>query len=1101
MPPLTDGHLFELMQKAAIAAVLLLAFAQMNVHRARLGAQIEPLLMGLVIGGVIVIEMSNPVHLASGFPVYGGVTMLGIAGFLCGGVATAVSLVIAVLYRIWIGGPLVTTGIADLVAVAGLSLGYRSLVRYWGEKPGYAHLPWLSLIVALGAISGLTVATPDFRIKTLSELGPTLALGTFGGVWLLGALLLRQQRSNLIAAELAETRELLASITRNTPAVLYRRVLVPDGRYFYNYLSEGVESLIGVGAAAIMRDSDAAHQRIHPEDKAKVLEAMRRSAESLTPFDVEFRLIRTDGKVRWAQSASLPHRREDGAVIWDGYIIDATEKLQNAQALKDNEARLRTVLGALRDAYVAVDEQDRITAWNNEAERLFGWTREEALGRTLTDTIVPPRYRDAHRKGLSRFVQQGRGSRSERRVELAALRRDGDEFPVEYTLAPARTDQGWTFHAFIHDITERKARERALEENETRYRLLAETVTDMIVRATPEGIRFYVSPASRRVLGYEPEELVGHHLFDLIHPDDLAEVRAAAPAFTGGTQSLATYRARHKDGHYVWVELARRVVLDPATGRPVELICAARDVSRRKADEAALAAAKEEAERANLAKSAFLANVSHEIRTPMHGILGMTDLLLRSNLDMQQRDYAGVIRDSADSLLKIINDILDISKLEAGRLVLEDIAFDLRKLMEETVSLLEPKAREKGVDLSLRVDDRLRGRLRGDPTRIRQILFNLIGNAIKFTRRGSVTVDVACEPTKRAAALRIEVTDTGIGISADAISRLFTKFSQADATVARRFGGTGLGLAISKQLVDAMDGEIGVTSHVGGGSRFWFTLTLANADESPRDEGAASGSIAPAAPGAGHGRRVLLVEDIEVNQIIALQMLRAAGYHVQVAGNGGEAVEAVEKQDWDLVLMDAHMPVMDGVEATQLIRRLGPPKGRVPIIALSADAVDDAREKYLAAGMDDFLSKPFDRGSLLAVVERWIDKGGAGAVRPPSAEPALDGDTIAQLERIMPVVEFRRFVDTWLKSSADRIDAIIAHAERGELGELRRHAHNLVSTAGGVGARELASLARRLEAACAGQKPEEARTLARAVGSVAASACDAMRARLETSAA
>jgi len=1100
MPLIADGHFFELMQKAAIAAVLLLAFAQMNLHRARLGARVEPLLMGLVIGSVIVIEMSNPVHLASGFPIYGGVTLIGIAGFLCGGIATAVALVVAVLYRVWIGGPFVATGVANLVAVAGLSLGYRGLVTLWREKPGYAHLPWLSLIVALGAISGLTVATPDFRMKTLSELGPTLALGTFAGVWILGALLLRQQRSNVIAAELADTRELLASVTRNTPAVLYRRVLMPDGRFSYTYLSEGVESLIGVGAAAIMRDSDAAHQRIHPEDKAKVLEAMRCSAETLTPFEVEFRLIRTDGKVRWAQSASLPHRREDGAIIWDGYIIDATEKLRNAQALKDNEARLRTILGALRDAYVAVDEQDLITAWNSEAERLFGWTREEALGRTLTDTIVPPRYRDAHRKGLRHFVQHGRGNRSERRVELAALRRDGDEFPVEYTLAPARTEQGWTFHAFIHDITERKARQRALEENETRYRLLAETVTDMIVRATPEGIRFYVSPASRRVLGYEPEELVGHHLFDLIHPDDLARVRATAPALIGGTQSLATYRARHKDGHYVWIELARRVVLDPATGRPVELICSARDVSQSKADEAALAAAKEEAERANLAKSAFLANVSHEIRTPMHGILGMTDLLLRSGLDMQQRDYAGVIRDSADSLLTIINDILDISKLEAGRLVLEDIAFDLRKLAEETVSLLEPKAREKDVALSLRVDERLRRRLRGDPTRIRQILFNLIGNAIKFTRRGSVTVDVACEPSKRSAALRIEVTDTGIGIPADAISRLFTKFSQADATVARRFGGTGLGLAISKQLVDAMGGEIGVTSHVGGGSRFWFALTLASADESARDEGPTGDPVA-ATPGAGRGRRVLLVEDIEVNQIIAIQMLRAAGYHVQVAGNGAEAVEAVTKQDWDLVLMDAHMPVMDGVEATQLIRRLGLPKSRVPIIALSADAVDDAREKYLAAGMDDFLSKPFDRGSLLAVVERWIDKGGTGTVEAAPAEPVLDGDAVAQLARIMPVVEFRRFVETWLKSSTDRISAIIAHAERGELTELRRHAHNLVSTAGGVGARELASLARRLEAACAGQKAEEAQALAHAIGGVAASACDAMRARLKASAA
>jgi PAS domain S-box-containing protein len=1096
MPPLIDGdHLLELLQKAAIAAVLLLAFAQLGVRRARLNPRLEQALLGAVMGAIAVIEMSNPVRLPSGMIVYGGATIIGIAGFLGGGVAAIVTLAIAVLYRAWLGGPHLATALTGLAAVAALSYGYRRLVRHWRERPGYAHLPWLSLIVALGAISGLTLAAPDFRIRTLSALGPTLTLGTFGGVWLLGALLLRQQRSNLTAIELAETRELLAAITRNTTAVLYRRVLLPNGRYYFSYVSEGVEALLGLSAAAILRDPRLLQRCVHPEDYAKMADAMRRSAETMTPFEAECRMIRADGKLRWAQGASLPHRREDGAVIWDGYIIDATDKLENEQALRENEARLRTILGAIRDAYVGVDAQDRITGWNAEAERLFGWTREEAVGRSFADTIVSAHHREAHRARLRQLMQHGKGER-ERRIEIAALRRDGDEFPAEYTLAPALTDQGWTFHAFIHDITERKARERALAESETRYRLLAETVTDVIVRATPEGIRFYVSPAVRQIFGYEPEELVGKNIIDLVHPDDLEEVRATAPALTGGTQSLVTYRARHKAGHHVWIEMARRVVLDPASGQPIELICSGRDVSQRKAAEAALAGAKEDAERANLAKSAFLANVSHEIRTPMHGILGMTELLLRSNLDRQQRDYAGVVRDSADALLTIINDILDISKLEAGRLVLEDIVFDLRKLLEETVSLLEPKAREKGVVLSLRVDERLRGRLRGDPTRIRQILFNLIGNAVKFTRRGSVAVDVACEPGKRAAALRIEVTDTGIGIAAEAIGRLFTKFSQADATVARRFGGTGLGLAISKQLVDAMGGEIGVTSRLGGGSRFWFTLTLASAEDAARDDPRPSETSPGAAPGAGRGRRVLLVEDIEVNQIIAVQMLRAEGYYVQAAGDGAEAVDAVRHHDWDLVLMDAHMPVMDGVEATGLIRRLGPPKSRVPIVALSADAVDGAREKYLAAGMDDFLSKPFDRAGLLAVVERW-----AARRKDPAADAVLDRETIDQLERIMPVVEFRRFVETWLKSSAERIDAIIGHAERGELGELRPHAHNLVSTAGGVGARELASLARRLEAACAGQQAEEARALTRTIGGVAASAADAMRARLKASAA
>jgi len=1098
MPFAADAYFLQLLQKFAVAAVLLLAFSQLRLDPRRFGPRAQQAMLGVVLGAIIVVEMSTPVHLASGIIVYGGATMMGVAGFLAGGVATGMALAIAVLYRVWLGGPFAATGVTYLLVIAALGFGYRRLILMWQEKPGYAHLPWLSLLVSLGAISGLTLLPPELRMKTLNEVGPMLALGTLGGAWLLGALLIRQQRSSALALELAETRELLASITRNTPAVLYRRVLTADGRFLYTYVSDGVEALLGVSPGEILRDPRAAQRCIHPEDYNKVEAAMRASAETLSPLKLEYRLIRRDGKLRWAQGMSVPQQREDGAVVWDGFIIDATEKLLSEQALKDNETRLRTVLDAIRDAYVAIDEDDRITAWNSEAERLFGWTEQEALGRRLGETIVPWRHREAHRVRLQRLTQSGQGGREER-VELTALRRDGDEFPAEYSLAPTRGGHGWAIHAFIRDITERKARERALAESETRYRLLAETVSDTIVRATPEGIRFYVSPAVRKVLGYEPDELVGHHLFELVHPDDLAAVHASAPALAGGTASLVTYRARHKDGHYVWIELARRAVLDPATGKPVELICSGRDVSRRKAAEAALAAAKEEAERANLAKTAFLANMSHEIRTPMHGILGMTDLLLRGTLEAEQRDRAAIIRDSAQSLLTIINDILDISKLEAGRLALESIPFDLATVVEEAVGLLEPKAHEKGVALSHRIDARLRFRLRGDPTRIRQILLNLVGNAIKFTRRGMVNVDVACETRPTAAALRVEVTDTGIGIPADAIARLFAKFSQADETVGRRFGGTGLGLAISKQLVEAMGGEIGVTSHVGGGSRFWFTLDLPIAEE-------ATGPGPPAArPGvarSGRGNRILLAEDIEINQLIAAQMLRSAGYSVEVVNNGAEAVTAVQQGQYDLVLMDAHMPVMDGVEAAQLIRSLAEPKSRLPIVALSADAVDSARETYLGAGMNDFLSKPFDRSALLDMVGRWLEgKSAEPAAAPGAAEPVLDGETLGQLESVMPVVEFRGFVETWLKSSADRVDAIIGHAERGELAALRRHAHNLVSTAGGVGARQLASLARRLEAACAAGNAEEARALAHAIGKAAAPACDAMRAHLKTAAA
>jgi two-component system, sensor histidine kinase len=337
------------------------------------------------------------------------------------------------------------------------------------------------------------------------------------------------------------------------------------------------------------------------------------------------------------------------------------------------------------------------------------------------------------------------------------------------------------------------------------------------------------------------------------------------------------------------------------------------------------------------------------------------------------------------------------------------------------------------------------------------------------------------------------VSDTGSGIPPEAVARLFNKFTQADETITRRFGGTGLGLAISKQLVEAMGGKIGMTSRVGGGSRFWFALDLPIATE----PAALPAKAVPArAPQASRGKRILLAEDIEINQVIAVEILKAAGYDVEKVADGNDAVAAVQRQTFDLVLMDAHMPGMDGIEATRRIRGLDPPRNRVPIVALSADAVEGAREKYLAAGMDDFLSKPFDRTRLLAIAERWIaDRAGAEPAAPP-ADPVLDRRTIDQLAIIMPAIEFRRFVETWLKSSAARVNEIIGHAESGNLAELRRHAHNLVSTAGGVGAHQLAGLARRLEAACRAEKADEARQLARAIPTAAIPACDAMRARL-----
>jgi PAS domain S-box-containing protein len=505
-----------------------------------------------------------------------------------------------------------------------------------------------------------------------------------------------------------------------------------------------------------------------------------------------------------------------------------------------------------------------------------------------------------------------------------------------------------------------------------------------------------------------------------------------------------------------------------------------------------LAAARDAAEAASRSKADFLATMSHEIRTPMHGIIGTADLMLRGALDDGQRERARMLRECAGSLLSIINDILDISKLEAGHFALDNVGFTPALVVGQVVDLLRSKADEKGLQLVARIDESACSECRGDPTRIRQVLLNFIGNAIKFTERGSVTV--AARRTDEALGatwLEIEVADTGIGISAEAQRGLFQKFSQADTSIARRFGGTGLGLAIAKGLIEAMGGTLGLESRAGEGSRFWFRLPL-------RDTGAGSADTEPAEPQAavaasGGGRRILLAEDIRINQIIATEMLVPQDYAVDVAQNGAEAVEAARTTRYDLILMDVHMPLVDGIEATRRIRAMSGAASQVPIIALTADAVAGVREQYLAAGLDDFLSKPFSAADLFAVIERWTSDLASGDTaelpRMATDESPIAEQQFASLREVMSNAKFSAFLTEWLGATRERVERISALAGGSDLPALRREAHDLVSTAGGIGASRLTALARYLEQVCVAGNADDARACAAEIRAAAIPAC------------
>lgn len=424
--------------------------------------------------------------------------------------------------------------------------------------------------------------------------------------------------------------------------------------------------------------------------------------------------------------------------------------------------------------------------------------------------------------------------------------------------------------------------------------------------------------------------------------------------------------------HYI---KANGQVQRDAQGNAERMIGINYDITDRKESFVKLQQALEKAEVANLAKSEFLANMSHEIRTPMNGVIGMINLLFDTHLNDQQQKYAQTAKSSAESLLGIINDILDFSKVEAGKLELEPLDFDIHQLMQDFSSMMLFRTQEKGLTFNCPVHATEPYWLNADVGRIRQMLVNIVGNAIKFTEQGEINVSYVLEAqANNQTQLRFEVSDQGIGLTAEQKNQLFERFIQADGSTTRRYGGTGLGLAISKQLVELMHGKIGVESELGQGSTFWFTLILTNGQQPPDTPADEPKSLLHSNEKTVFSGKVLVVEDNAVNQLVAQSQLEDLGLQVALAENGKMATQMLEHNQYDLVFMDCQMPIMDGFEASGVIRDAHSKvlDHDVPIIAMTANAIKGDREKCIAAGMNDYLSKPVDPDKLSHMLNKWL---------------------------------------------------------------------------------------------------------------------------------
>jgi PAS domain S-box-containing protein len=476
----------------------------------------------------------------------------------------------------------------------------------------------------------------------------------------------------------------------------------------------------------------------------------------------------------------------------------------------------------------------------------------------------------------------------------------------------------------------------------------------------------HYSERCETMLGYAPGE-TEHSMRgwgQLVHPEDRAAALAVFDAHLAGANEWyeTEYRVRRKSGEWAWILDRGKLVERLPDDRPSRVLGTLSDISARKREEAELEAARAAAETATRAKSQFLAMMSHEVRTPLNGIIGFAELLAEADLPRDRREQARLIRDAGQTLLVVINDILDFSKIEAGKVSLEATDFSLAHALRSCMTLSEAPARAKGLSLELIAAPGLPERVTGDPTRLRQVLTNLLSNAVKFTARGGVTVRVG--PAGPGPLIRFAVSDTGIGIAPDKQSRLFEQFSQAEASTTREYGGTGLGLAICRSLVTMMGGEIGLESRPGQGSTFWFTVALPPAAR-PAPEPANEPGAAMAPP---RQLRILVAEDVTVNQELARIMLEREGHQVEIAADGVLAVAAAQRGRYDLILMDMHMPNLDGLGATRAIRALPGAAGHVPIVAMTASAFAEEVAECRAAGMDGHVAKPIRRASLIAAV-------------------------------------------------------------------------------------------------------------------------------------
>ena len=739
-------------------------------------------------------------------------------------------------------------------------------------------------------------------------------------------------------------------------------------------------------------------QDIHHEHCRKLLETGKAQAQAC-----ELRMLRDGATSVWALIESTAGRDPDGALVFRYTVSDITERKRAEAALKESEERFKTVFQVCPEPLVIIAfGPGRYVDVNEAYLRLTGYSREELIGRTTLEVGI---YIDPEDRDRIREVVEKTGRTRDHQVRMRT--KSGELRAVLLSIEPMAIDGQANALAVVRDITERERMEEELrqaqaalkssmEESEKRAAVLDSTLNSiaggLIVFGPDREIR-RMNETANRTFGYTPEVAslpAKERLARLCVTTEDGAVKdwEALPGFralTGETVAGEVLCFKHADdGPPIWVSM-NATPIRGETGAVIGSTMTFQDITARKRMEEELRQAKTEAEIASRAKSEFLANMSHEIRTPMNGVLGMTELALTEEIPGRAREYLQIVRQSGKALLDIINDILDLSKIESGRTELVNRPFALREGLESMFKAFQVGARDKGLCLYYAIDLAVPDRLVGDQGRLKQVLTNLIGNAIKFSEKGAVRVSVGLDAQQPAPGasdsvrLVFKVKDDGKGIAKDRLEEVFEAFSQGGLSSHAKYGGTGLGLSISKSLVTMMHGEIWADSMVGKGSSFYFRAVFGLArqqePQAPEPQECPAPPVVPSAPGR---LRILLAEDDMVSRLLGEELLKQRGHAVMLAEDGRQAIETLKTEDFDLVLMDVRMPDMTGTEAVAAIRsgEAGEGKAQIPVVALTAHALKGDRERFMAAGMDGYLAKPIDTQELDRVLAGFLDKRG-----------------------------------------------------------------------------------------------------------------------------